>query len=171
MLARIDEIDGVEESRVDWTGRFFLVRLRESVRPQRVEPLILEILGENARRVPADLEQQCLSAYRQGEPWVRSGETLLLSLAKPEILAERFASRAGRESGLEEGASTRLREVLREEIGAAFESLDRGEGPRPGRLRAAWEAMLDRTAERVADFLAPPQREVVLKILRTGNPF
>ena len=127
MLARLDEIPGVAGSRVDWTGRRFLLSLEPGAKESLVSERAEIVLGEDARVLGGGEERVALDGYRRGEAWMRAGETLRLSQHEAEVLAERYGLEASREIGLGEGATRRLVEVLARELGRGFER-----SPRPG---------------------------------------
>jgi hypothetical protein len=152
VLARLDKTPGVRESRVDWTGRHFLLKLDPGADVGAVTRAAAAVLGAEARRVDADVEMAHVERYRRGEPWMRAGETRRLSAEEAGALAKRFAAGASRKAALSGEEARRLEEVLREEIGAAFERVHASEEPLE-RLGEEFPLVLERVTGRLMGFL------------------
>ena len=159
MLARLDEIHGVAESRVDWTGTRFLVTLSADADEPRVENEIESALGEGARLLDDDATRAVLDSYRHGETWMRAGETLKLSRFEAGVLAKRRGEAAAREIGLDDAKTQKLVELIEAELGRAFERAhaEGGIDALAGEIDAAGERI--REASRA--FLDDEQREAL----------
>jgi len=157
VLARLDEVPGVRESRVDWTGRYVLLALEDGADEARVAGEASSLLGDGAARLDRGREAEQVDAYRRGEPWMRAGETLRLSRAEARIIAEREGARAAREAGLDADASRRMVAVLEDELAAAFERVERRDGPVERGLGTELPLARERALARCREFLTPEQ--------------
>lgn len=130
MLARLDHLPGVAESRVDWEGRHVLIRLAPGAKADDVVGRAVPILGTGARRLDAAAESERLGSFRRGESWMRSGDTILLSRREASVLGARYARSCSHRAGLNEDQRKQLEAVLTEEITKLFEWLHAtGRGP------------------------------------------
>ena len=164
MLARLDEIPGVAESRVDWTGKRFLLTLEGGAGKRRVAEEAIDTLGEGARTLEEDEVRVVLDSYRKGEAWMRAGETLQLSRFEAGVLAKRYGSEAAAELGLEEGGTKKLVAVFEQEFLRAFESTHAGRGIEA--VPKEFEAAAKRILESSASFLTPEQRAALAAYLK-----
>ena len=164
MLAQLDDLEGVAESRVDWTGVRFLLSLDTDAPPLRVAEAAAEILGEGARILDESETRAAVDAYRKGETWMRAGETLRLSEFEAGVLARRYGGEAAQELGLEADDRQRLIELFEGEFKRAFERTHSGRGIEgvPDEIEAAAERILDASA----GFLSPEQRAALADYLR-----
>lgn len=151
---------------MDWTGRYILLRLSPEADEARVRTAAASILGEGTTRLDRAAEAKKIEAYRSGEPWMRSGETLRLSQEEARILARRFAGNAAGEAGLTEEASRRLVSILEEEIAAAFERMHASQEGPEHRFAGEWATVLERLTTRTRAFLTKEQDERVVASLR-----
>lgn len=165
MLARLDEIEDVRESRVDWSGRFVLLTLEEGADEVRAVRDAAAIVGEGSRRLRPDLEAERVEGYRRGEPWMRANETLRLSREEARIIAQREGAEAAKEAGLSEAKARRLIALIEEEVAAAFERVERGEGSVEGKLGKELRAAERRSLERSRDFLSKEEVDRVARAL------
>lgn len=164
MLAQLDKVEGVAESRVDWTGRYFLLKIAPGRNPEGVATLAISTL-KGARRLTAAQEAEQVAAYRRGEPWMRAGETLKLSQYEARVLAERFGDEAARKSGLDADQSRRLKVLIEEELSAAFQRVQGDDAQLVARFRKEWPVVVRRIAERSRDFTAGEQRNIIVETL------
>lgn len=164
MLARVDAVEGVGESRVDWSGRYFLVRLAPAADADAVAARVTEALGK-ARRIEAAAETEQIAAYRRGEPWMRSGETLRLSRQEARVLAARFGEKAAEQAHLNEDQARRLAGLAEEELIAAFTRIQGEEKGLEARFRAEWPGVVTRIGERSRDFASEEQSKSVMRTL------
>lgn len=120
MLARLDRIHGVAESRVDRSGRHFLLTLDAGTDEAAVSRAAQDALGE-ASVLRSDAESDLLASLRRGDLWVTADETIQLSREEARVLGARFSMEAALELGLSPEKTRRLLEVVEKEIAAAFE--------------------------------------------------
>lgn len=121
MLARLDRIPGVVESRVDRSGRRFLLTLDPGADEGDVAREARSELGGDVDVLDREAEDALLASRRRGDTWVTSDETIRLSREEAGILAARFGEESAREIGLSVGKTRDLVEVLEKEVAAAFE--------------------------------------------------
>ena len=155
MLAQLDGVDGVAESRVNWTGRAFLVRLKEGADEERVAAAIAPKLGASAKRVDPAVH---VASLRAGEPWMRSGETLKMSQHEAKVLGGRAAAKAAEASGVDAG---KLTAIIEEELVAAFARIqgtykDLDEG-----FKKEWPTLIERVKERSRAFATEKQAAAI----------
>jgi hypothetical protein len=144
----LDEIHGVAESRVDWTGTRFLLTLEGDATKSRIGELAASTLGEGARLLDNDEVRDVLDSYRKGETWMRAGETLRLSRFEAGVLAKRYGNEAAAEMALGEEEKRKLVSLFEQELDRAFESAHAGEGIKavPAEFEAAAKRILDSSA-------------------------
>jgi hypothetical protein len=169
VLARLDEVGGVRESRVDWTGHYFLLRLDPEADETRVAAAATSVLGDAATRADAETSARELDAFRRGEPWMRAGETLRLSREEARIIAARRAAEAARAGGLDESQTRRLAELVEAEVAAVFERIHAAGGGPGKRFAPEWAAALDRVMAGARGFLTEEQAARVREGLRASD--
>lgn len=163
VLALLDDVPGVAESRVDWTGRRFLLRLDPDAQVATVVAQADEALGGDSRRLDSREASEAASAYLRGEThlrgerWMRAGETLDLSREEAHVLAERYSEEAAHDAGLDPRQMEQLVSVLESEIAAAFERIHAEGKGLPPQLNAVFRLVMERTLERSRAFLRPAQ--------------
>ncbi|HET6204859.1 MAG TPA: hypothetical protein VFI25_18880 [Planctomycetota bacterium] len=164
MLARLDAVEGVEASRVDWTGKRVLLDLEPGADASRAIAEAKEVLGGRARRLAAAAEAEGVESFRRREPWMRAGESARLSRREAEVLSGRLAARIAKEVALDEPEADRFGALLREELSAAFDRAHEA-GGEVGRLGGEMPKALERVEGRLAAF--PPEKaEKLRKALR-----
>ena len=156
MLARLDSIPGVAESRVDWTGRRFLLTLDTGAAPTEVARSARETLGEGAFVLDADDTRAALATYRTGEAWMRAGETLRLSRYEAGALAKRYGNEAAEMMHLGGDATRRLVELFERELNVAFDHTHASQGS--ASIAAEVEAAADRIRSGSRQFLDAQQQ-------------
>lgn len=159
MLAQIETIQGVSEVRVDWTGRYFLVRHSPSVEPTAVVECVAKILGPTTRRLPAKQEEEQLRSFREGAPWLKAGETARLSKHEAETLATRYATTAAQALGLDATRTSKVVAIVREELVAMFKRFESTGLPARAEMMEAWKQMSERVAARSRDSLTESEAE------------
>lgn len=164
MLARLDEIEGVAETRVDWTGTRFLLALAGGTGKDQVEEQAVRTLGEGARRLDDDEAREVLDSYRKGETWMRAGETLQLSRFEAGVLAKRYANEAAAEIGLDKGGAEKLVALFEQEFIRAFERTHAGQGIEA--VPAEFEAASKRILEASASSMTPAQHAALAEYLK-----
>ena len=164
MLARLDEIPGVAESRVDWTGKRFLLSLEGVANKGHVEAEASSALGEGARLLDGDEVREVLDSYRKGEKWMRAGETLTLSRFEAGVLAKRYGNEVAADLGLDEEATRKLVTLFEQELNRAFDRTHAGQGIEA--VPAEFAAAAKRILESSAGFLDPQQQSALADYLK-----
>lgn len=166
MLAQLDRLEGVAESRVDWSGREILIRLRTGASPDGVAASAVAHLGSRAQRAdPA----AAIKSFRDGDPWMRAGETLKLSKHESIVLGRHYAAQASRDILDAEGQG-RLALILADEIYAVFERVHAGEIHLNNAMRLESGASLDRIHARLREFASDDQARAIVEALRSRVP-
>jgi hypothetical protein len=160
----LDEIPGVADSRVDWTGKRFLLTLEEGAGKDQVGEEAAGALGEGARLLDEDEVREVLASYRKGETWMRAGETLQLSRFEAGVLARRYGNEAGAELQLDEGATQKLVALFEQEFSRAFERTHAGKGIEA--VPAEFEAAANRILESSSGFLSSEQHTELAEYLK-----
>ena len=163
MLARLEDLEGVAESRVDWTGMRFLLTLEVGAPPGRVAEEAGETLGGGARLLDEEETRDVVASYREGEAWMRAGETLQLSKFEAGVLAKRYGGEAAQELGLGEDETRRLIELFEGEFNRAFERTHAGQGIED--VPAEFEAAAKRILDSSGGFLDSEQRAALAEYL------
>ncbi|MGH7162256.1 MAG: hypothetical protein ACREID_02130 [Planctomycetota bacterium] len=159
MLARLDELEGVRESRVDWTGRYVLLALEAGADESAVVARAAKVLGEGARRLDESREAEQLGAFRSGEPWLRTDETLKLSEEEARVVGARLGEGAAAAAGLDAEDARLFAEVVQDELRMAFGRLH-ADGPDAAPDPAEEQALrLGRVKTRSLAFLTEVEAE------------
>lgn len=164
MLARLDQIEGVAESCVDWTGQRFLLALKADATKSRVAEAAAGTLGEDARLFDETETSEVLDSYRKGEAWMRAGETLRLSRFEAGVLAKRYGTEAAQEIGLDDQKTNKVIGLFEQELSRAFERVHAGQGIEA--VPAEFEAAAKRILELSAGFLGSEQQKALAEYLR-----
>lgn len=159
MLALLDEVPGVAQSRVDWTGRRFLLELEAHARADEILRRARLVLGGDVHRLEPSEEIAAVARYRRGEQWMLSGETVALSQAEARVLAQRHGNEAARAIGLDAQKTARLIAVIEGEVRAAFEGIHAAGRGLPADQDALFAAVAERTLAKARAFLTPEQLE------------
>lgn len=168
MLAQLDRLTGVDESRVDWEGKCILIRLSPGAQAKDVAARAAAILGPGTARFDAATEAERIASFRQGESWMRSGETIRLSRYEAGVLGKRFARDVAGPAGWTGEMTKRLETILTEEIGDLFERMH-ASGTVPGAVPAAQlKEVAARIRGRCWDFLTEAQAEAVFKVIKAS---
>jgi protein tyrosine phosphatase (PTP) superfamily phosphohydrolase (DUF442 family) len=152
VLARLDGIPGVAESRVDRSGRRFLLTLDPGADEAGIAREARSELGSDAEVLDPDAEAALLASRRRGELWVTADETIRLSREEASILAARFGEESAREIGLDAEKTRQLVAVLEREVAAAFERFH-GRSDALKRFRDEQPAISARVLEASRSFL------------------
>jgi len=166
VLAQLEKVDGVAESRVDWTGRYFLLKLAPGKSPEEVAADAGSAL-KGAKRLDATREAGQIAAYRRGELWMSSGETLKLSEHEAGVLGERFGRKAAEAAGLDADQTKRLLEILREELTSAFARVKGTDAQLQRKFRQECPALIARVAERSRAFVTEEQATKIAESLES----
>jgi hypothetical protein len=170
VLARLDAIPGVRESRCEASGRFFLLVLADGADEGRaVAGAVAALRGRAARLDPAAAAAQ-LEARPRGDPWFSAGEIRALSFLEARVVAASAAAGVARDAALGDGAHEALAEALRVELFAAIERVH-AEGGREssGWFYLEWPAIAAGAVTRAAGALDPGSAERVLAALREAH--
>ena len=162
VLASLDKVPGVLESRVDWTGRRFLLKINPEVPADTVASSADEALGGGSRRLDPEAESRAATSFFRGtETWMRAGETLKLSRTEASVLAQRYGTEAADSAGLDEQQARKLIGIMESEVAAAFERIHaQGQGL-PANFGAIFGDALTSTLEKSRTFLSPDQLQRV----------
>ncbi len=161
VLHRMDELEGVADSRVSWDGHTFRIEILPGADADRVAAAAAALLEGEACCVVAPRGK---AAAAPPEQWFDEEGTLELSRHEAGVIAADFSSEVSAEVGLEPGDAERLRSVLREELERAFERAHAAGGD-VERLWAELPSAWPRFEERIAGFLSPAQCAAVTAIL------
>lgn len=154
MLADLDRLAGVEESRTSWSGRFIRIELEPDADVERVASAAAAVVGGEPHRAPAVPRE----GHTAGERWLNSDETVQLSRHEAGVLAADFSSELSGEVGVGGATAAEIETILREELTRVFEEAHAAGGG----LQRLWEGFPDarvRFEERVAPLLDAQQRE------------
>lgn len=143
----------MRESRVDHSGRFFMLALAPEADCAGILRSALEVLAD-ARRPGTRVETELIESYRRGARWMRAGETAELSREEAHILAARRANEAARSVGLDAARTQKLLRILDEELAAAFDHIHAAGGGLGPKARGEFESAAQRTIERSRTFLS-----------------
>jgi len=162
VLAQLDAVDGVAESRVNWTGRAFLVRLKEGADADRVAGVVAPKLGASAKRVE---ESPHVASLRNGEPWMRSGETLKMSQHEAKVLGGRAAAKASGAAGLDGDSAAKLAAIIEEELVAAFARIQGSYQELDAGFKKEWPPLIERVRGRSRAFATEKQAAAIAESL------
>jgi len=168
VLAQLDSVPGVVESRVDWTGTRFLLRLARGADEAAIADQSAQVLGDRAV-ADDDEERAALEGLRRGETWMRSGETLRLSREESHILAERLGGQIAQQLDLTPQQRERLIAVFQRELFGAFARIHRSGDRTDATLEAQMRRGGARIVEACREFLSAGQVEGLRSSL-AGSP-
>src|SRR5882672_4486277 len=157
-MARLDGIEGVSESRVDWTGRYFLLTIDPSRDRDAVVKSAADILGAGTRELDPRLEAEQVAAFKTGEPWLRAGETAHLSREEARVVARRHVAAAAKELGLDADRTERVTALVQDELERLFKKFETTGLPDRATMATEWDAMVDRVGRRSREFLSESER-------------
>lgn len=157
MLARLDAVPGVWESRADASGRLFLLELAPEADREAVLAGARAALGERGRLLDGAAAEAQLAARRRGDPWYAHRDTLGLCYLEARVLSVRVGAAAGSAAGLDPQQVEDVTEAARAVL---FEVMERvhGEGGRPssGWFYEEWPAIAARIGARCRARLPGP---------------
>ncbi len=166
MLAQLDRLEGVAESRVNWSGRQILIRLQPGASPDGVAASAIAYLGSRAGRAAPPAEAASVASFRAGDPWMRAGETLKLSKHEASVLGKHYTALV--RDLLDAEGQSRLASLLADEIYAVFERVHAGEIRLNDAMRLESGAALDRIHARLREFAPEEQARAVVEALRSA---
>jgi hypothetical protein len=151
VLARLAEIPGIIDARVECSGTYFLVTGADAAALELALPAIRAVLGPSVARTTPGVAELQLAARARGELWF-SGEGIRgLSYVEGRILAARIGDAVAAELRCDGETSERILEASRVEIFAALgHAHDTGGRASTGWFREEWPRIADRIADRLA---------------------
>jgi hypothetical protein len=168
VLAQLDAIPGVAESRVDWEGKHVLVRLASGASPEAVLARATPVLGEGAARLDRVSESEKVASFRRGEQWMRSRETVRLSQHEAVVLGKSLSKGAAAKAGLTDDQTARVRSILTEEITRLFERMH-ASGTRPDEVKQEDLAELERRLRsRFKELATAPQVDRIIEHFKSA---
>jgi hypothetical protein len=168
VLAQLDRMPGVAESRVDWEGAHVLIRLSPGADARDVIARASAVLGEGALRLESAAEAEKLASWRRGDSWMRSGETIRLSRHEAGVLGARYAKGAAGPANLTGDQTTRLEKVLTDEIAGLFERMH-ASGTKPGQVsKELLHPLETRIRTRGREFATGPQTDAIFEALKSA---
>jgi hypothetical protein len=156
VLSRLDGIPGVRESRVDASGRFFLLALQEDGDEVSVLARAQGVLRGAVRRLDAPAAARQVAARVRGDPWFAANEVHALSYVEARILAVRTAASIAATARLAPAAQEALGELTRSILFRTVERIH-AEGGRDstGWFYEAWPAISRAVLDASHAFLDP----------------
>lgn len=165
VLARIDELDGVSESRVSWDGSQFLLELEPGADQACVTQAAAAVLEGSAKRADPKAEDAAVASYRAGDRWLARSRTVELSRVEAREIANKYGPAVAREVKLDTATAEQLQAAMLEELTRTFEETH-SEGGGLDRFRDKLRGTWERFEGKVAAFLTPAQRDHVGEILK-----
>jgi hypothetical protein len=151
VLARIENVEGVEWAAVEATGRFLAVRPRAGAVAPQVVSAVEAVLGRRGRRAGEELALAQLAALDRGDPWFTGREVHALSYIEGRLVSVHVAAKVGAELGLDRGAREALAESVRVVFFAVLERVhDEGGRESSGWFYAEWPSIAREVAARMA---------------------
>lgn len=151
---------------MDWTGRRFLLRVEPDASASLVAKEAEAALGDGASILDAEETSAALRDFREGEAWMRAGETLRLSQHEAQVLGKRCAEEAAREMGLDEATTHRLVDLFTSELNAAFERTHAAKSGDRSQIQAECGEAAKRILKTSESFLTAEQRTVLEEYLK-----
>jgi len=155
---------------VEATGRHFLLMPISDDVTEEVSESAIEVLGEDARRLETDCEQEELADFNSGGLWFEAGGLTSLSLLEARMLAARWGAIAGDEVGLCPDIAARFAIGLRSELSDTLTQVHRQGGARErGWYLREFPAAFERAIGRLKGRLSRPEenalRAALLRLL------
>lgn len=168
MLARLDALPGVRESRADASGRHFLLELRPGADRGATVDAACAALGSQARPLDAAAAAAQLSARGRGDPWYAAADTLALCYLEARVLAASAGPAAARAAGLAGGAADAICEAARAVLFGVMERVH-GEGGRAssGWFYEEWPAIAAAIADRAGRVLPALDADAAARLRRS----
>ena len=116
---------------------------------RHIAALAREVLGGDARSLPAPRAEAQLAASGRGDPWLDASEVMTLSFVESRILSVRLAGEFERRTGASPEQREQVAEAIRLELFAAMERVHATGGRRSsGWIYEEWPAIARGTVER-----------------------
>lgn len=166
VLARLAQVEGLGEVRVEATGRFFAVTLAPGAAEGEALAGVAAALRQAPRRLsPEDGAAQLARAGR-GDPWFGRADVAQLCFVEARVLASRGEGALASAARLAAGEREAVGEALRIELFEVMERvLAQGGRESSGWFYVEWPALAARVAARSAEAVAPEKRERVAAAL------
>jgi hypothetical protein len=159
VLARLDRVSGVLESRVEATGRVFALTLAEGAdEGAAIAGAAAALRGVPRRLEPAEAAAQT-RARASGDPWFTGRDVAALCFLESRLLASRGAVAVAAAAGLSPAERAGVEEAFRDVLFGAMERvLAEGGRDSSGWFYEEWPALAAEIAGRVAALVAPARR-------------
>jgi hypothetical protein len=159
VLARLLDVPGVRDARVECSGTYFLVVVDEAAAPAGVLPGLRAVLGPGAREVEDPDAAVQVATRAKGEPWFSVDDVRGLSYVEARLLSTRLADGVAQVLNTGGAALERLVESTRTEIVAALEHAhDTGGRASSGWFWEEWPRIAARIAARLDGAVAGASR-------------
>jgi hypothetical protein len=170
VLARLSEVPGVIDARVECSGTHFLLTARDAGALEQASPLVHALLGPRAERLgPVESAAQ-LAARARGEPWYSKHDIRGLSYVEGRILATRFSDAVAATLPLERAAAARIHEAVRLELFAALDHAhDTGGRASTGWFWVEWPRIVEAIEARLHDLPAALRTRMVEALRADGD--
>jgi hypothetical protein len=166
VLARLDAVPGVEESRVDSSGRFFWIVPRDLVEAGTLAGDVQAVLGKGARRLPPEEAAAQLAAHGAGDPWLAADEVMTLSFVEARLLSVRISGEAARKASLLPDEKEAVAEAVRAALFGAMARVHAEGGRRSSSwIYEEWPALAADAAGRCAETMRPEAAARVAEVL------
>jgi hypothetical protein len=166
VLARLEEVEGIADVRVEATGRYFALGLGPGADEVGTLSAVAVALRGTPRRLPPDEAAAQLARAARGDPWFTRGEVAELCFVEARMVAARGEGAVASAARLRASEREAVGDALREEL---FEIMERvlAEGGRDssGWFYVEWPGIAARAAARSAGRIAPEKREQVAAAL------
>ncbi|HYG68254.1 MAG TPA: hypothetical protein VD838_11360 [Anaeromyxobacteraceae bacterium] len=170
VLARLSDIPGVIDVRVECSGTFFLVTGRDAAALEAVLPRVRAVLGERAERLGASERSAQLAGRARGERWFSRDDIRGLSYVEGRILATRFSDAIAAAVPLERAIAERVHEAIRRELFAALDHAhDTGGRASTGWFWKEWPRIVEAIGARLDDVPAALRTRVVDALRAEGD--
>ncbi|HET7754782.1 MAG TPA: hypothetical protein VFK85_12805, partial [Anaeromyxobacteraceae bacterium] len=151
VLARLSEIPGVTDARVECSGSWFFVDAQSAAALDRALPAVRDALGPGATLADGVAREAQLARRSQGELWFSRDDIRALSYVEGRVLATRMTDAVTAAVTLDGSAREQVAEATRAEIFAALDHAhDTGGRASSGWFWEEWPRIVDRIASRRA---------------------
>jgi hypothetical protein len=170
VLARLSELPGVIDARVECSGTYFLVTACDAAALERALPLVHERLGSRAEPLGPGERAAQLAARARGERWYSRHDIRGLSYVEGRILATRFSDAVAATLLLEQAAAVRIHDAIRLELFVALDHAhDTGGRASTGWFWAEWPRIVEAIAARLHDLPAALRTRMVEVLRAEGD--
>lgn len=160
MLARLDGVSGVVESRVEATGRVFALALADGADEAAVLAGAAAALRSAPRLLAPGAAAAQTGARASGDPWLSRAEVPALCFLEARILATRGADAVAPAAALSREERDALEDAFRDVLFRAMERvLAEGGRDSSGWFYEEWPTLAVEIGRRAAALLPPDRRE------------